>query len=149
MIIRAICRITLVLFTTIVATFAMAACGNNRADRTMQVTATQSDVVAGYGERTFTERYHLSIRLPMPEVEFLSLLKSLGLTYSVCGKGGSEVGPPPPRHKTSIDLSKAETCYQIFGGIDQARHIGRYYRAFVDRNHHVIYIENAFSYTGP
>lgn len=105
----------------------------------------QDDIVAGYGEKTFTEKYHLDITLPMPEAEFLVILDRLKLHYEVYGERGTDSKMPLPRHATEKDLSKAIKCYEIYGQVDHDEG----YRAFVDGRHQVIYIESAFSYTGP
>jgi hypothetical protein len=105
-------------------------------------------VVAGYGEKSFAERYRLAIKLPMPETQFLAIVQKLGLYYQTCGERGSDLGVPPPRQKTSIDLSKAKKCYEIDGDRDVKKHTAEAWRAFTDSKDQVIYIENAFVYTG-
>lgn len=142
-------RVLFVLLAIVGASFSVAACGRNELDSPTVTTDKQTGIVAGYGEQTFAERYRLSIRLPMPEAEFLALLQKLGLSYSICGERGSETGLPPLRQQTTIDLSKAQRCYQVYGDIDSNKHVGKIYRAFVGKDHQIIYIENAFSYTGP
>jgi hypothetical protein len=72
-------------------------------------TAKQTDIVAPPSEKSFPEKYHLNIALPMRETEFLVL----------------------------------------YGDRDPVRHTGEAWRAFTDKNHPVIYIENRFAYTGP
>jgi hypothetical protein len=39
--------------------------------------------------------------------------------------------------------------YQIYGGIDRKHRIGRMYWAYADQDGDIVYIENAFAYTGP
>ncbi|MGH7239192.1 MAG: hypothetical protein ACREHG_03890 [Candidatus Saccharimonadales bacterium] len=107
------------------------------------------NIVAGYGEQTFAEQYRLNIKLPMPEAKFLTLLKKLGLGYDTCGERGGAIEIPRPRHVTSVDLSKVQKCYEVYGGIDKVDHIGRYYTVYVSTNHQVIYIENDFAFSGP
>ena len=85
----------------------------------------------------------------MPEAEFLDLLKRLNLPYLDCGKRGRGAGLPPPRQQSAVDLSNAQSCYEIIGDRDSIHHTREAWRAFTDQNHRVIYIENAFSYTGP
>lgn len=105
-------------------------------------------IVAGYGEKSFPERYGVAVRLPMPEMQFLALVRKLGLYYQFCGERGSDLGVPPPRQKTSLDLSQAKKCYEIDGDRDVKKHSGEAWRAFTDSKDQVIYIENAFVYTG-
>lgn len=112
-------------------------------------TMKNTDVVAGYGEKTFTERYHVDFTLPIPETQFLALLKQMGLRYESCGERGVGIGLPPPNHAPTVDLSRAQKCYKIYGGVDEVRHVGRRYQVFVDENNQVFYIENIFIYTGP
>jgi len=107
----------------------------------------RSTIVAGAGEKTFSDKYHLSITLPMSEKEFLALLGRLNLHYDSCGERGMAAGVPPARHATSIDLSEAQKCYEIAG--ERTSSFDEWYRAFVNKDHNVIYIENAFAYTGP
>ena len=111
--------------------------------------AKATDIVAGYGEKSFAQKSNLKIMLPMPETEFLALLDRLKLHYGVCGEHGTRNELPAPRQKSTVDFSKAIKCFEIDGDVDQAQHIGERYRAFSDSTHHVFYIENAFSYTGP
>jgi len=111
-------------------------------------TVKQTDIVAGYGEKTFPEKYHLKLSLPMPEAEFIALLEHLKLHYGVCGERGTDSALPPLRQQNTIDVSRFQKCYEIDGDRDTARRIGEAWRAFTDRNHQVIYIENVFAYTG-
>jgi hypothetical protein len=109
----------------------------------------RTDIIAGYGEKSFPEKYHLRITLPMPEADFIALLDHLKLHYGVCGERGVGAGLPPPRQQSKVDLSKAQKCYEIDGDRDPVRHTGEAWRAFTDKDHRVIYIENVFAYTGP
>jgi len=111
--------------------------------------AGSAGIVAGPGEKTFAERYHLQIKLPMPEASFLTLLKRLRLNYTVYGERGTTREISPPRLSKAVDLSKMQTLYQVYGGVDQVTHTGEMYWAYVDEKHRVVYIENAFAYTGP
>lgn len=105
-------------------------------------------IVAGYGEQSFTQRYKIGLKLPVPESQFLALVRKLGLYYQLCGERGKDVGIPSPRQKTSIDLSHAKKCYEIDGDRDIKKHTAESWRAFTDSQDQVIYIENAFVYTG-
>lgn len=107
------------------------------------------NIVAGYGEKTLVEEFNLPVILPMKGTAFLALVDGLKLHRESCGERGSEHELPPPRQVSGVDLSNAVKCIEIDGDVDAVRHIGKRYRAFLDANDNVIYIENAFSYTGP
>ena len=108
----------------------------------------QVNIVAGPGELSFSERYRLEITLPLPEREFIALLRRLQLPYEVCGDLASNLPLPQPMHRSRASLSIATKCYHIYGPVDTVRHVGERYRAFVDDAGNVIYIENVFTYTG-
>ncbi len=109
----------------------------------------QPNIIAGTGERTFAEKYDLFLKLPMRQSEFVALLHKLHLLYEVCGDRATNMEIPPARHSRSLDVLRIQKCYQIYGSIDRSRGIGEMYRAYVDQEDRVVYIENAFSYTGP
>lgn len=127
-------------------TVMMGFCGeSNKRLETMQ----QANIVAGPGEKTFAEKYGLNITLPMAEKDFLGILEHLKLRYELYGERGTNREIPPVRHSETIDLAKMQKCYQIYGAVDRVRLIGEMYRAYVDKDQRVVYIENAFDYTGP
>lgn len=111
--------------------------------------SSQSRVAAGPGETNFFEQYHLKITLPISESKFIAILDRLKLSYDKCGERGTGMAIPPPMWSNAVDMSKVQTCYQIYGGEDSVHRVGKLYRAYVDQNHQVIYVENAFAYTGP
>jgi hypothetical protein len=127
----------------------VAACGRVGAQAEGIGPMKQTDIVAGPGEASFPERYRVEVRLPMAEAEFVALLRRLNLHYQLCGERGTAIPPPPARQATTVDLTRVSKCYEIDGEVDPARHIGKRYRAFLDDSGRVIYLENAFSYTGP
>ena len=96
-----------------------------------------------------SEKYHLKLTLPMPESDFVALLDRLKLYRQTCGERGTDDTLPTLRQQSTIDVTRFQKCYDIIGDRDFARRIGEGWRAFTDRNHRVIYIENDFSYTGP
>lgn len=112
-------------------------------------TVKQTSIVGGPGEKTFAEKYSLSVTLPMPETAFLEILKRLKLQYDVYGERGSAREIPPPSQSTLVDPSKMQKVYQIYGEVDRVKRTGEMYWAYVDMDHRVVYIENRFSYTGP
>jgi hypothetical protein len=102
-------------------------------------------VVAGPGERTFEERYEVTLNLPMSERDFLALLNRLNLEYQ---DAGSEVIPHPIWARDALDLSKLSRTYLIDGPINNAGKFRETYRAWIDKDGRVIYMENAFGYFG-
>lgn len=105
-------------------------------------------IVAGHGEKSFSERYASNLKLPMPEGDFISLLHALKLPYESCGIKGSGLDVPVALHKNSVDLKNVVKCYVIYGDVSHEEKVGKSYRAFVDDKGNVVYIENTFSYTG-
>jgi hypothetical protein len=102
------------------------------------------NIVAGPGEKTFDQTYHVSLKLPIEEAKFLEVLKRLNLPYEVLGKKSGVV--PPPWHREHFDTSQIRTTYQIYGKNDHARRIAQVYRAYVNKADQVVYIENIFMY---
>ena len=78
----------------------------------------------------------------MPEDQFLELLKRLNLSYDF------QTIIPTPRHSKKLNVSKMRRTYQIYGKADRARQAAEMYRAYVDDNGRVIYVENTFGYFG-
>jgi hypothetical protein len=105
----------------------------------------KSGVVAGPGEKTFEENQSVSLHLPMPESEFLALLQRTNLRFERTGEQSGII--PKPWHNDSLDLSRIEKAYQIYGKTDPKRHVAEGYRAYVDKSGEVIYLENMFIYT--
>lgn len=131
----------------LVVIFLTTSCHSKPIDNEAAVKSSER-IAVGHDEKSFVDRYGIKISLPMQEADFLALVRQLKLHYEPCGGQGNQV-VPPPRHATKVDLSKAVKCYEIDGDVDLARRVGERYRAFVDAGGDVIYIENAFSYTGP
>jgi hypothetical protein len=123
-----------------VAATGVYSCGHMNENEGDADRAHQSNIASGPREETFNQRYNLNISLPMPEKKFLDLLDHLKLSYEPT----SEV--LVPLHSRNFDLSKIKRSYQIYG--DTGR-IGKKYRAYVDREDRVVYIENAFTYPIP
>jgi hypothetical protein len=108
-----------------------------------------STMVAGPGETTFAAKYNLDIHLPMGEDEFLQILRRLRLHYQICGRRNTDIGLPPARHDTSIDMTQAETCYEIYGDHRLPRGAAEAWRAFSDQQHRIFYVETAYAYPAP
>jgi hypothetical protein len=124
---------------------AMGACGQP------SPTPRQADtnIVAGPNEQNFAQRYDPTMTLPMAETAFVRKLDQLGLPYELQGQGGTAGDIEQPRLSTSLDLSKVTKVYRIYGAADQGRQVTEAYRAFVDAQGQVVYVENNFQYTGP
>lgn len=108
-----------------------------------------ANIVGGPGEKTFAEKYDLTVTLPTPESSFLEILKRLNLQYEVYGKRGSAGMIPTPRKPALVDIDNIQKVYQIYGEVNREKGTGEMYWAYVDMEHQVVYIENRFSYTGP
>lgn len=104
----------------------------------------QADVVAGYGEQNFNENFGLGLKLPLAEDQFVSILRSKNLEFKIVSSQNG--GVPAPRHRQNSDESQFTRMYEIYGGVDIDKGIGKRFRAYVDSRGYVIYIENAFSY---
>lgn len=141
LIFRWLCSMTLVLLTA-------AAC--TAGDIAMEKTSVseKADIVAGDAEPTFTEHFSVELHLPVPEAEFRSLLEANGIDFRIIDSNKNEV-LPLPRHRKDADSTAFQKMYEIYGGVDAHQRIGKRFRAYVDSSGVVVYIENAFSYTGP
>jgi hypothetical protein len=127
----------------------LTACDQHGGGHRAALAVKQTDIVAPPGEPSFPEKYHLKLTLPMPESDFIALLDRLKLYRQTCDERGTDNGLPTLRQQSTIDVRCFQKCYDIIGDRDLVRRIGEGWRAFTDRNHRVIYIENDFSYTGP
>ena len=135
------------LFCVAIVLTGVSSCGQAETHKRVVVNADR--IVAGPGEKTFVERYHVSLSLPMPEVRFLEVLKGLKLDVEIYAERNTKRTIPPPRYSSSVDLRRIKRVYQIYGEIDRSRRTGEKYRAYVDSENRVVYLENNFSYTGP
>ncbi len=111
----------------------------------------RSGIVAGPGEKTFEENQGVKLHLPMPEDEFLELLRRLNLSYDIHGEAGTKAEIPLPWHSDRLDISTMQRAYQIYGqpGRLNPRLPGQeMYRAYVDKSGRVVYVENMFGYDG-
>ncbi len=138
---RCLYSMTLVLLTS---------AGCTAGDVTMEETSVSEEagIVAGYSESTFTEHFNVKLHLPVPEAEFRLLLEGNGIDFRVIDSSNKNEILPLPRHRKDVDSTAFQKMYEIYGGVDAHRRIGKKFRAYVDSNGMVVYIENAFSYTG-
>jgi len=121
------------------------ACGGGNQDDAAGI-RTQGNVVAGPGEKTFTDKYGLSWSLPIAEADFLLVLNRLNLRYRVDRERGVSAVIPVPRKGTSLDISSIQRIYVIDGGYDPIHRVTERYRAYVNRERQIVYIENNFVY---
>jgi hypothetical protein len=112
----------------------------------------KSGIVAGPSEPTFEEKHRIRLHLPMSEAEFLRILDSLKLSYRVFAEQGTDVPIPTPWHSDKlthqINLDTIQKVYQILGEIDHAQQSREIYRAYIDKNGQLVYLENTYGYTG-
>lgn len=108
-----------------------------------------ANIVAGHGEPSFTENFGLKVDLPMDEAEFRFLLESGKIDFRLIDGSNPNEILPVPRHRQSNDVVKYRKMYEIYGGVGLDGRARKTFRAYVDANSMVVYIENAFSYTGP
>lgn len=105
----------------------------------------KSRIVAGPREKTFEENQGVRLYLPMPENEFIALLKRLNLEFY---DEGEEVIPAAHWKPDAIDETQIRRAYQIYGKVDHEHQFREMYRAWVDKNDQVVCIENIFGYFG-
>lgn len=104
---------------------------------------------AGPGEPTFAEAYDPSLRLPMGMAQFQERLKKLGLQYNIVGGPDPASSMPLPSTNSGVDRGDLAQCIQIYGKRNAAERSMQAFRAYVNKQGQVFYIENAFAYTGP
>jgi len=135
--------------SALLASMATVSCSAN--DRMAEETSVNGDanIVAGHNEPSFTENFGLELALPIDESEFRALLESRKIQYRLIDASKENEVLPLPRHRKGIDPSVFRKMYEIYGGVDADSRIGKRFRAYIDANGKVVYVENAFSYTGP
>jgi len=102
-------------------------------------------IIAGPTEKTFEENQGVNVHLPIREEEFIALLKRLNLDYD---DQGDTVIPQPHWKPDAINEFQIQHTYQIYGKIDREHQFREIYRAWIDKNGQVVYIENMFGYFG-
>lgn len=113
----------------------------------------KAGIIAGPSEPTFEEKHGVRLNLPLPETEFLRILKTLKLEYNLYADRGSSVPIPSLIHGEGLkhppNLAEINRVYQIMGDIDRTRKSQEVYRAYVDKNGFVVFLENTYSYAAP
>lgn len=110
--------------------------------------ARSSDLVrGGHGEPTLDERYGLVISLPMPEAQFVEMIRGVPLPIHRAGERGSDHPTlMRPFHYRGFDMSAVSHGYLVDGGYNRERQRNELYVAYVDRSGNVVYVENQFGY---
>ncbi len=112
----------------------------------------KAGIIAGPSEPTFEEKHRIKLHLPLPEAEFLRILDTLKLKYRVFAERGTDVPIPSFWHAETLKYppnpDNIQKVYQIIGEIDHAQQSREKYRAYVDRNGLVVYLENTYAYSG-
>lgn len=106
-------------------------------------------IVAGYGEPKFSDYFGISLVLPVSESSFLQLLNTRKIESRLIDASRDRSLIPTPRHRVAVDISHVVRVYDIYGGVDAERRIGRNFRANVNVSGSVVYIKNSFSYSSP
>lgn len=137
------------LCSALLASVAAASCSVNDGVSEKMPVKGEVNIVAGYGEPSFTENFGLELALPVDETEFRSLLEAKNIEFRLIDSVTKNEILPLPRHRQGVGHSEFKKMYEIYGGVDADTRVGKRFRAYVDSSGMVVYIENAFSYTGP
>lgn len=106
-------------------------------------------IVAEYGEPKFTDYFGIGLVLPVSESSFLQLLNTRKIEFRLIDASRDRGLNPSPRHRVVVDISHVVRVYDIYGGVDAERRIGRNFRAYVNVSGSVVYIKNSFPYSSP
>lgn len=103
-------------------------------------------IAAGRNEKAFDEEYGLSMHLPMAAAEFSALLERLGLKQDVVWQDSKRgVFPPPALSPDLLNGFRVAAVLVVYG----RNQSGKSYRAYLDDNNQVVYIENHYAYPNP
>jgi len=103
---------------------------------------------AGPKEKDFAQTYAPTLKLPVDERAFLSLLKSNKLDYEVRDERDGSACRYAPQWK----LIKDDSIVKLYVITDTSRMTakrGVHFAAFVNDRKQVVYVENRFTYEGP
>lgn len=113
----------------------------------------KSGIIAGPSEPTFEEKHGVKLNLPLAETEFLRILDTLKLEYRIFVERGTDVPIPIPWHADHLkhppNVDEINKVYQIVGALDKARQSQEVYRAYIDKNGFLVYLENTYWYSPP
>jgi hypothetical protein len=113
----------------------------------------KSGIIAGPSEPTFEEKHGIKLHLPLAETEFLRILDTLKLERRVIAERGSDVPIPSLWHAGTLkhppQLGDVQKVYQVIGEINKARKSQEVYRAYIDKNGLLVYLENTYWYSAP
>lgn len=105
---------------------------------------------AGPGEPTFSERFSVAVKLPIPVANFELMLKSRHLAYETHERHEGdkvEATLPLPRRNPEISRDSLWGCIEVLGTHDRKKRSMEIFRAYINKAGEVFYIENAFAYT--
>lgn len=113
----------------------------------VQVDGSTGLIRAGRNEPRFNERYRISLQLPLAEQQFVDLVRSIPLPIERFGTAGlRNPALTRPLHYREFDMSNISHGYLIDGGYNSHLRRNELYRAYVNDEGYVVYVENAFSY---
>jgi hypothetical protein len=122
-------------------------------------------VFSTHGCHTFEDHFHIKLRLPMPEAQFLSLIEKLHLDYDGYGPDGDGISHSThrdivygaPMVVPNYDMTDISHFY-VIRGADYDYHGGWWdfganaehdeYNVLVNRHHMVVYFENDCALSG-
>lgn len=119
--------------TACVATTASESCGTNV-------------IVADATGESFATQYAPGLVLPIPEADFLSLVRDRELKFTRLGAQG-KLPLFKPRHCNSINMAAIGHGYLVHGGYDSAKGRVEDYLVLVDITGQITYIENRYQYS--
>ena len=97
---------------------------------------------------SFQQRYAPRVTLPISLKKFLANLERNSLKYEILTGQNARASFPLPKADASIDTKNLAGCVQVYGKFDKSNRSMEGYRAYFDYHENVVYIENAFVYTG-
>jgi hypothetical protein len=90
------------------------------------------------------------IELPMPETEFLELMRSHSVTVERRGPGSETFRTlPSSRHGADLLALNVHHAYSVYAGYDEDQGRNQQYMAFVNSDGDVVLIERDFAYADP
>jgi len=98
---------------------------------------------------TLSEKLGMSLRLPMPEDEFLELMNAHSIATERRGPGSPTVQTIPRRSGVDLEAMGVDHAYSIYTGMNAPAGRSEQYIAYVDGNCDVIRIDRDFAYIAP
>ena len=120
------------------------ACARDEATSSDGVFVSNIAMIGGTNEPTFEEFFDVHLQSPMRESVLIAMLKERGIQYRIISNN-----LPPSRHRRELDVSKYDRVIEIYGGVSNAPPVAQIFRAYIDKQGEVEFIENAFAYAPP